>query len=59
MTAFAETIHKMKYNSLMFGMEHLRKDLRYMDETGRRGRYTAKIGIAFNRLRAEVGQGAP
>ena len=59
MTAFAETIHKMKYNLLMFGMEHLRKDLRYMDETSRKGKYTAKIQIAFDHLRSEWERSLP
>ena len=59
MTEFAETIHKMKYNLLMFGMEHLRKDLQYMDESGRKGKYSAKIGIAFDYLRSEWERALP
>ena len=47
---FGNTIHKLKSNMLMLGMDFLHHDLRFMEENGRKQERTDELEPVFNRL---------
>ena len=49
---FGNTIHKLKSNMLMLGMDFLHKDLRFMEEHGRKNERVEELEPIFRQLQA-------
>ena len=51
MKDFAETIHKVKYNILMLGMDSLKSDLAYLEENATKKTASKRLEAAYERIK--------
>lgn len=51
MKDFAETIHKVKYNILMLGLDFLKSDLNYLEENATKKAAAKKIEVSYNKIK--------
>jgi aryl carrier-like protein len=48
---FSKVIHKLKNNLLLLGMDHIKADLRFVEEFSRKGEKIVKVEKLFEKIK--------